>query len=64
MVKSFEGFLNEIDNSSIPEEHKITMNQAKAIINHNDRSIYGSVHEAFKLGYLIAQQQYGKKVSI
>ncbi len=61
---SEEDFLSLIDNISLPEETGITMNQTKAIIKHNDKSIYTSVNDAFKLGYMIAQQACGEKVSI
>ena len=56
--------LNEIGNVTIPEEDGITMNQATSIINHNNRSIYECINDAYKLGYIIANKRNsGKKVS-
>ncbi len=55
---SEEDFLSLIDNTTLPEETGITMMQAKAIIKHNNRSIYASVNDALKLGYLIAKKEY------
>ena len=67
MAMTFEDYLSElgeedfialIDNTTLPEETGITMNQAKAIIKHNNRSINASVNDAFKLGYLVAKKEY------
>lgn len=55
-------YIKEIDKVTVPEEAGITMNQAKAIINHNNKSIYGSINDAFKLGYLAALE-YRKKAA-
>lgn len=66
MAMTFEDYLSElseedfialIDNTTLPEETGITMNQAKAIIKHNNRSINTSVNDAFKLGYLVAKKE-------
>lgn len=57
-MRSFEQLLNEIDNVSIKDEYKITMNEARAIIEHDDKSNYSCINDAFKLGYLVAQQEY------
>ncbi|MGF7145947.1 hypothetical protein HNQ56_004395 [Anaerotaenia torta] len=50
----FEELLMEIDNISLNDE-SISVSQASAIIAKNDRSRYGCINDAFKLGYVMAQ---------
>lgn len=59
-----EKSLSQIENFKVPEEHNLTMAEVKEIINKNGNAKYESIHDAFKLGYMIAQQVYGEKVAL
>ena len=50
----FEELLKEIDNICLNDD-SISMSQANAIIAKNDKSRYGCINDAFKLGYMMAQ---------